>query len=427
MAGIEMALNININAPAGGVDIATVLYDVELITETGARYVLNEALLTLEWEEQISELAQRANITLANIQAGSSRLSALCKINCIIQIFAKWNGGARKLMLDGTIWEWQYTSATEKELAITVYDNLIRLQQSKDIKYFSKGMQTPDLISAICSDWGVESDYQWDQKLTHEKKTFSAVPISDMIVGLLEEVRKKTAKKYVMLFKDGKLTIAGFGSNSEIYLFDETNSIQTLNKLTANNLVTRVKVIGKEDKKGRSSVDAVVDGDTKYGVLQEIVRRDSNKKMKDAMDEANALIKERGTPQELIQTQVPDLPFLRKGDKIEMAAGNLMGFFFVESVVHVATDRRMTLTLTRDKGDEGEGESGDATVNKGDSSPEVAEMQELLEKHGQSLPIFGSDGIFGNETQRAVKEFQKSVGLEPDGICGPDTWAALRG
>ncbi len=248
-----------------------------------------------------------------------------------------------------------------------------------------------------------------------------------MIVGLLEEVRKKTAKKYVMLFKDGKLTIAGFGSNSEIYLFDETNSIQTLNKLTANNLVTRVKVIGKEDKKGRSSVDAVVDGDTKYGVLQEIVRRDSNKKMKDAMDEANALIKERGTPQELIQTQVPDLPFLRKGDKIEMAAGNLMGFFFVESVVHVATDRRMTLTLTRDKGDEGEGESGDATVNKGDSSPEVAEMQELLEKHGQSLPIFGSDGIFGNETQRAVKEFQKSVGLEPDGICGPDTWAALRG
>ncbi|GLK63353.1 N-acetylmuramidase domain-containing protein [Paracoccus kondratievae] len=35
------------------------------------------------------------------------------------------------------------------------------------------------------------------------------------------------------------------------------------------------------------------------------------------------------------------------------------------------------------------------------------------------------DGIFGRGTQAAAIAFQKSVGLVPDGIIGPKTWAAL--
>lgn len=35
------------------------------------------------------------------------------------------------------------------------------------------------------------------------------------------------------------------------------------------------------------------------------------------------------------------------------------------------------------------------------------------------------DGIFGKVTEKAVKDFQIACGLDPDGIVGPDTWAAL--
>ena len=35
------------------------------------------------------------------------------------------------------------------------------------------------------------------------------------------------------------------------------------------------------------------------------------------------------------------------------------------------------------------------------------------------------DGIFGNKTDKATKAFQKKRGLEPDGIIGEQTWAAL--
>jgi len=65
------------------------------------------------------------------------------------------------------------------------------------------------------------------------------------------------------------------------------------------------------------------------------------------------------------------------------------------------------------------------TLRKGDKGPEVAEMQELLIKHGEQLPRYGIDGSFGNETLKAVESFQQSHGLVVDGICGPKTWAEL--
>lgn len=34
-------------------------------------------------------------------------------------------------------------------------------------------------------------------------------------------------------------------------------------------------------------------------------------------------------------------------------------------------------------------------------------------------------GIFGSETERAVKELQRNAGLDPDGIIGVYTWGVL--
>ena len=37
----------------------------------------------------------------------------------------------------------------------------------------------------------------------------------------------------------------------------------------------------------------------------------------------------------------------------------------------------------------------------------------------------GVDGFYGANTRRAVKAFQKSAGIEFDGVAGPETWRAL--
>lgn len=63
------------------------------------------------------------------------------------------------------------------------------------------------------------------------------------------------------------------------------------------------------------------------------------------------------------------------------------------------------------------------TVQKGSRGADVELVQSKLKELGF---LTGSvDGIFGSGTEKAVKAFQKSVGLTADGIAGPKTIAAL--
>ena len=250
-------------------------------------------------------------------------------------------------MFEGFIWEWQYQHGQQKQLTVVAYDPMIRLQQSKDFKYFSKGMNTPAILQNICGDWGIPLDYKWGQQITHEKKVFSGEAISDMITGLLDEVRQQTNSRYITLYRDGKLEVNAYGTNKDMYVFGGKDTISTTDKLSMNSLVTRVKVIGKADDEGRASVEAVVDGNLDFGVLQEIVQRDSDKDLGKAKTEAQTILNERGKPEESIMVTAPDLPFLRKGDAVEMKAGNLKGIFYTLGVSHNATQKQMTLTLLR--------------------------------------------------------------------------------
>jgi hypothetical protein len=63
------------------------------------------------------------------------------------------------------------------------------------------------------------------------------------------------------------------------------------------------------------------------------------------------------------------------------------------------------------------------TVKNGNTGPAVRAAQYLLvNKYGYSITV---DGIFGPNTNQAVKDFQSTYGLSSDGIVGPDTWKAL--
>ncbi|MEK0182853.1 MAG: peptidoglycan-binding protein [Oscillatoriales cyanobacterium] len=63
-------------------------------------------------------------------------------------------------------------------------------------------------------------------------------------------------------------------------------------------------------------------------------------------------------------------------------------------------------------------------IKKGDSGPEVTELQKTLQDAGyfRSPPT----GFYGSVTQAAVKKFQTENNLKVDGIVGPKTLAALK-
>jgi hypothetical protein len=58
------------------------------------------------------------------------------------------------------------------------------------------------------------------------------------------------------------------------------------------------------------------------------------------------------------------------------------------------------------------------SLKRGAKGPRVAFVQKVLGLH--------ADRIYGKQTKRAVKRFQRRHGLTADGIVGPATWSALK-
>lgn len=61
----------------------------------------------------------------------------------------------------------------------------------------------------------------------------------------------------------------------------------------------------------------------------------------------------------------------------------------------------------------------------GSRGPAVAELQRALNIAPTVLPRLKEDGEFGSKTSGRVREFQQTSKLKPDGVVGPQTFAAL--
>ena len=66
---------------------------------------------------------------------------------------------------------------------------------------------------------------------------------------------------------------------------------------------------------------------------------------------------------------------------------------------------------------------GQPTISPGATGDVVKRLQRALRR----TPDLGLavDGVFGPQTEAALKEFQLGTGLTADGVAGPATWAAL--
>lgn len=323
------------------VDITKLKYSVKVFFSSGEGMDLTGLCTSLTWGDEKDSIAQKAEIKLANIKIDKGYISDLIELCTQIVIFVNEEEYFR-----GIVWDWNYTSALEKELSFTAYDKMIYLTQSKGNTYYSSGKSTQFLVEDICSQWGINVQYEWES-WTHGKTPLKDMEISRQLTTVLDEAQTKLDSKYVMLFEKDTLIIRKKGSNEDIYYFHGKNVESTTDRLTLQGLVTKVLVYGKSEEDKRPPLLKTVDGDLEYGVLQEIVTKDSNKTLDDAEKEAQNILKEKGKPEENITVSTIDVPMMRKGDKIKLVAGNLSGYFIVEGVSHDGFSKTMELELER--------------------------------------------------------------------------------
>jgi N-acetylmuramoyl-L-alanine amidase len=66
-----------------------------------------------------------------------------------------------------------------------------------------------------------------------------------------------------------------------------------------------------------------------------------------------------------------------------------------------------------------------AVYRRGDTGPEIVDIQERLAELGYLLPGTDERGRFDLATDEAVRTFQEQRSLRVDGVVGPDTWGQL--
>lgn len=323
-------------------------YNVIIVTKEGVKFEIPMALMDITISEPEKEIASKASISIVNAALPSgARLTG--NINEGDKVFIYCNtGDGTKEVFRGTIWVDRYSSQLEKKISLTVYDPLIYLQNSKDVRFYPKGKASKAIVDDICTSWGIPYDYQY-RNCTHEMLLFRGNYLSDIIIEVLNDCKKQTGEKYVVRSDAGKAFFLKRGTNSTVYYFGANeNVIQTASESSMEKLITKVIVVTNEDKKKKPAVEATVQGDTAtYGTLQDVVSRTKTTTLANAKKEADQILKDNGKPSKTYELTAVNIPWLHKGDKVKVEAGDLVGDFFVKSVVHNVSECTMNMEVER--------------------------------------------------------------------------------
>jgi len=178
------------------------------------------------------------------------------------------------------------------------------------------------------------------------KQVFRGETLADIINSVLKEAKAKGSIKWIVRSRQGKIDVVRPGINSPVYVFSAHMNVDSISdRQDIEDLVTRVKIIGAEDKEGKAPVVAQLDGKTEFGTLQEVVYQRQFDNAAAAKAAAQDILKERGQPRKRRKVTAPDLPFLRRGDKVKVEAGTLIGYYIVSSVTHNVTQRIMSMEV----------------------------------------------------------------------------------
>lgn len=327
------------------IDASSVRYDLVAITPQGQRLHLQEVLEGLMWEEQPGELAARLQFTMHNRQVDGKWLHSLVPLGGQVMLYADWGQGWEEVFR-GTNFGWNYRKDPTGRLTVTAYDMLYQLTKSRDNRWYTNGTMAKVIIEDIAKAWGIPLGTVEGPDVKLAKQAFKRQRVADMVFSVLDQAKKRGAGKFIVQAEKGKMNIIKPGQNTPVYHFGQLDSAGPIDdQQDIEQLVTRVKIIGAEDKQGRAPVEATVDGKTEFGTLQEIVYREEYDTPAAAKQAAKEILDERGKPRKRRKVTTPDLPFMRKGHKVHISAGTLNGYFIVTGVQHDADNRMMTLEV----------------------------------------------------------------------------------
>ena len=336
---------------ANYVDLSRIKYYVTAFFGNGEQIQLESLCENIAWEDNEKELAVRLNLTIRDAEYKGGRLAQKFALGTVMYLYADWGEGKQEIFR-GTVWEWSHSGINNDAITLTCYDMLYYLQKSTGNKYFAKGKKTKAVIKSILDSWKVELGEYSGPNVEHKKLVYKAKTISQMLTTTLEKAEDLGGEKAIIRANQGKCDIIARGANDVVYNFTAgTNLITSDDKYSMTELITRIKITGKDNKNGIPKIEATVDGHTEFGILQSFQSMGSGS-LKDAKKKAQKTLKDKGEPKHTTTFSAPDFPLIRKGMKIHVETDLLVSDYIIKGVSHNATNGTMQMDVEPAKEDD---------------------------------------------------------------------------
>lgn len=328
------------------IDLTKITYRVAIMDENGCQYNIKDYIQDLGWEENNNEISTRSSFTVRNDNTEKGYLSDIIKPGCLVGIFASDGNTLNEEVARGYVETWNPVERNNgNSLKCTCYDELYKLQKSQDNRYYVSGTGTKSAIQGILSDWGIQQGTYEGPNVTHGKLVYNNKYLSDIVLGLLDDASKKSEEKYIIRATKGYTEVIPKGNNKSVYVFMADNTQSFSQAISTENLITRVKVVGKADSNGSRNVEATLNGKTEYGIRQRIYTRGSDESLSDAKSAAQAILDNDGKIEKNLTIQSPDVPFIRKADIVYILNGAASGYYYVKSIQHNIATYSMSMEL----------------------------------------------------------------------------------
>lgn len=331
------------------IDLSKIEYRVAVIDESGNQYNIKEFIQGLGWEENENEISVRSSFTVRNDKTSKGKLSSMIKPGCLIGIFAT-DGNKDEEVARGYVTDWNpVLQNSSNNLKCTNYDALYSLQKSQENRFYASGTGTKSIITGLLKDFKIPTKGYSGPNAKHGKLKYSNSYVSDIVLEVLDDAKKKGSGTYILRSTKGYADVVKRGSNKDVYVFKTDNTKSVSHSMSTAELVTRVRVLGKENDKGKSSVEATLKGNTEYGIRQRIYIRGSDESLADAKKAAQKIMDEKGTVEQKITLTAPDVPYIRKGDLVYVMAGVSDSYYYVIGIRHDCDTCSMTMELKKAK------------------------------------------------------------------------------
>ncbi|WP_248508747.1 hypothetical protein, partial [Sporosarcina sp. NCCP-2222] len=285
------------------IDLTKVDYKLTLLPPDGSKINITELIESCTHEEMDGEMAARLSVQMKNVKRADGWIHQHVFLDKRL-ILESTDGNGWKEIFRGSIKRWK-TNAENHTVEFTAYDPSFNTMISKEHYFFPSGMKADASIKQIAAEQGIPLGRIDGPSIPLGRRMYNGY-IGETIGSRLKEARQKGGGRFIPRSTAGKFEIVREGTNKTVYELTDVTVNTSSDERSIENLVTKVKIYGNEPKpkpkkkkklaKGekrekakvqtvkatalkkedpnkdkRPKISVTVQGNTQFGVIQDVL------------------------------------------------------------------------------------------------------------------------------------------------------------